>query len=257
MNTSLHAQKDIDYHKVIAHEYDRVVVAPRILINNAAFGRFSSLVKCGRKMLDLGCGTGHMFLRFGERFSEICAVDHSEAMLNQAQLKASKLNMNKVNFQQSQALDYLASCKDGDFDLICCTGFLHHLRCDDTREVLLEVSRVLNSSGIALFQEPIQIDPKDIPKQINKWNSGSVAGTLVYSVPVEEPDEQPLELAFFLEVVKNAGLQVVGTNRNWEIFPKTLPSTWIDRLFIRYLNLRYGGTGNVLTLAARPSSHRV
>lgn len=32
-------------------------------------------------MLDLGCGTGHMVMRFGHLFEKVVAVDHSAEML--------------------------------------------------------------------------------------------------------------------------------------------------------------------------------
>jgi len=38
-------------------------------------------------MLDIGCGTGQMTLRFGRKFAVVTAVDHSAAMLDIARAK--------------------------------------------------------------------------------------------------------------------------------------------------------------------------
>ena len=60
--------KDIRYHDSIADEYDDVVLAPREAATQRLFApalrRLAAHAPFGR-MLDLGCGTGHMIRRAG------------------------------------------------------------------------------------------------------------------------------------------------------------------------------------------------
>lgn len=249
-----HAQKDIDYHQAIAGEYDLVVVAPRAITNALAFTRFTRLVSRGEAMLDLGCGTGHMSLRFGARFERVVAVDHSEAMLAQARRKASLKGLRDFTAHRGDVLDFIAEQKDGAFDLVCCTGFVHHLKPEVMARLFSHVARVMRPRGLFLMQEPIAVPPGSVPERVQKWNATSVAARLDYSVPHAhdaDPDEAPLELPALTAALAKSGLEVVRMHRNWEIFPQALPPTPRDWLAIAALNAAYGKSGNVLALAAR------
>lgn len=249
-----HAQKDIAYHQAIAGEYDLVVVAPREITNALAFARFTRLVPRGKAMLDLGCGTGHMSLRFGGRFERVVAVDHSEAMLAQARRKASLKGLADFTARRGDVLDFIAEQADGAFDLVCCTGFVHHLKPEVMARLFSHVARVLGPRGLFLLQEPIAVPPGSVPERVQRWNATSVASRLDYSVPHvhdADPDEAPLELPALRAALAKSGLEVVRLHRNWEIFPQTLPPTAKDWVAIAALNAAYGKSGNVLALAAR------
>ncbi len=76
---SEHFDRDIRYHAAIAHEYDAVITQPRAFPNDLLFGALDPLVVPGARMLDLGCGTGQMLLRYARRFSSATGVDRSPA----------------------------------------------------------------------------------------------------------------------------------------------------------------------------------
>lgn len=83
MGWEKHFEKDIAYHAETAGEYDEVVVKPRELVNEFLFRDFHQDIPGGGRMLDLGSGTGHSIIRFGDRFDSVLGVDHSREMLEQ------------------------------------------------------------------------------------------------------------------------------------------------------------------------------
>jgi hypothetical protein len=87
-----------------------------------------------------------------------------------------------------------------------------------------------------------------------RWNRASTAGSLRYSVEAIEPDEAPLEPDRLMAALGAAGLTIVRRRRIWEVFPRRIPATLVDRLAIRALNRLHGASGNVLAVAARKAS---
>jgi ubiquinone/menaquinone biosynthesis C-methylase UbiE len=243
-----HARKDYRYHQAIADEYDKVVVEPRQVTNRLLFRHFASGIGSGGQMLDLGCGTGHMSLRFGNRFERVTAVDHSDAMLSRARSKLPE----RVELVRADVLEFTQRCPPATADLICCTGFLHHLRPQVFAPFLATLRRILKPDGRLLISEPIEVHGERVPEPIERWNRDSLAVRLHYSAAdLEDPDEAPLQPGYLVDNLAQAGLEILETRRNWEIFPHRSPPSWIDRAYIYWLMRRFP-SGNVFTLLARP-----
>lgn len=251
MNAEKHFEKDRLYHEAIAGEYDSVVVAPRVLTNDRAFRRIGRSIRRGESMLDLGCGTGHMSLRFGNRFREVTAVDHSPGMLEQARLHLVAAGRKNVRILCSDVFDYVRSCPPASFDLIAATGFLHHVLEHDLAPLVAGVKRLLKPGGQLLIQEPIRLPGVVVPARIERWNAQSVVMKVHYHAQGEPPDEEPLDRAMLMGILEDNGLFVERELRNWEVFPQSLPPTFRDRVAAFSLNLLYGSAGNVLTVLLR------
>ena len=71
MEWSEHYDKDIAFHAATAAEYDELIVRPREPLNDLLFDPFMAAIPNGARMLDLGTGTGHAVLRFGDRFEAV------------------------------------------------------------------------------------------------------------------------------------------------------------------------------------------
>ncbi|MGG4264311.1 class I SAM-dependent DNA methyltransferase [Peribacillus simplex] len=104
---------------------------------------------CGRKVLDLACGTGEMTVELAQHGFEVTGVDLSDEMLLVAHEKAVRLGLSIPLFQQNMAeLEGL-----GQFD--CVTIFcdsLNYLR--DEADIVKTFSRVhehLKDGGLFLF----------------------------------------------------------------------------------------------------------
>lgn len=78
------------------------------------------------KMLVAGCGTGRHALHLAQNFEQldITAIDVSRTSLCYAHLKARQLNAEGIRFYQG---DILTLPTDWQFDLIECSGVLHHM----------------------------------------------------------------------------------------------------------------------------------
>lgn len=74
-----------------------------------------------------GCGTGHSTCLTALRFpkAEIVAIDLSRASLSYAKRKARENGIKNVTFYQADILDL--SKLEGEFDVIECSGVLHHM----------------------------------------------------------------------------------------------------------------------------------
>jgi SAM-dependent methyltransferase len=246
---SEHFDQDIRYHAAIAHEYDAVITQPRAFPNDLLFGALDPLIVPGARMLDLGCGTGQMLLRYARRFSAATGVDHSPQMLAEARTNLERQGLSAVELRQTDLNEFLAA--DGrHYDLITCVGCLHHFPHADIPNALIALSRRLAPAGAFLFAEPIDVAIETLPAEIASWNSTSVMRGRGYSSPAEDPDEGPLPLALLHEGLAGANLRVVAESRGWEMFPRQLPPSLADRIALWQMHHRYGASGNIYSAVA-------
>ncbi|MEE4294443.1 MAG: class I SAM-dependent methyltransferase [Xanthomonadales bacterium] len=249
-NRSQHAEKDIRYHAATAHDYDAVVVHPRELANEILFGEIEAAIPQGGRMLDLGCGTGHSVLRFGQRFDAVVGVDHSPEMLAQALAKLETSQSNNVVLLCQNLFDFIGSVTTR-FDFITAIGCFHHLQPETLPGVLRSVSRILRPGGRVLIADPIRVDLSKQPAEVAEWNAASVAIGLDFTSDEEEADEAPLDHAALIDALSGAGLEPVAETRGWELFPHALPPSAEDRREITRLHRAFGSSGNVLCTVYR------
>jgi ubiquinone/menaquinone biosynthesis C-methylase UbiE len=104
-------------------------------------------------VLDVGCGTGNLSLKFLMLGSEVTALDISQEMLNVLQSKVPKTLRRKIHFV-CQDIDEFLSREKSYYDVICFSSVLHHLP-DYLATIGLAISR-LNPRGIIyIAHEPL------------------------------------------------------------------------------------------------------
>ena len=93
----------------------------------------------GKKVLEIGCGTGEFTKRIASSGAIITAIDISPDLLEIAREMAPNVN---VSFQVQNVgkLDF----EDGSFDVVIGSSILHHL---NLNPALKEVYRVLKRGG--------------------------------------------------------------------------------------------------------------
>lgn len=101
-------------------------------------------------LLDAGCGTGRLLIKFNESFTHIVAVDPDEYQLRKAKATVLSHQMkNKVTFicKSLEALDLPIHT----FDVILCSHILQHLATPLVDQIFDLFSKVLKPKGLLLL----------------------------------------------------------------------------------------------------------
>jgi ubiquinone/menaquinone biosynthesis C-methylase UbiE len=136
--------------------YDSLVEGPM-----TALGMRRSLLESlgnlsGRKVLDVGCGTGTFAIMAQQAFpdAQIAGLDGDPEILEIARSKAQRHGF-KIEF--SEAMSFSMPCPDATFDVVTTTLMLHHLNKDAKQGTAVEMYRVLKPGGVLCgldFAEP-------------------------------------------------------------------------------------------------------
>jgi len=107
----------------------------------------------GRKVLEIGCGTGVFLEKVAASGAHITGIDLSEDLLARARARlagASNVTLDRGN---AEDLPY----PDGQFDAVYGSSVLHHL---DLVAALRAAHRVLRPGGRLVFAEPNALNPQ-------------------------------------------------------------------------------------------------
>lgn len=107
------------------------------------------------RVLDLGCGGGHVSYRVAPHVAEVTAVDPVAEMLTAVARTAQERGLANITVQQSSA--ERLPFADGRFDLVLCRFSAHHW--SDFAAGLREAARVLAPQGRAIFVDVVAPEP--------------------------------------------------------------------------------------------------
>jgi ubiquinone/menaquinone biosynthesis C-methylase UbiE len=144
------------HHTFVAEQYgvraERYVESP---VHSAGedLDRIEAALRGGGQLrvLDLGCGGGHVAYRAAPHVAEVVAVDLTSEMLEAVKRTAAERGLRNVEVRQAaaEALPF----PDGRFDVVLCRFSAHHWR--DFEGGLQEAGRVLGPGGKAIFVDCI------------------------------------------------------------------------------------------------------
>jgi ubiquinone/menaquinone biosynthesis C-methylase UbiE len=102
------------------------------------------------RCLDIGCGAGRLVRTLAARCQHVTGVDPSAPMLERARMRAQKLGVENVSFQEgrAEALPF----PDQSFDCVTASNLLLHL--PNPVAALKEAARVLRPGGRIAVLEP-------------------------------------------------------------------------------------------------------
>lgn len=104
-----------------------------------------------RRLLDLGCGGGHVSFCAGPLVGEVVAYDLSPEMLAAVGLEAERRGLANITMRQGAA--EMLPFADGSFDIVATRFSAHHWR--DVPAAMAEVRRVLADPGRAVVMDVI------------------------------------------------------------------------------------------------------
>lgn len=138
------------------------------------------------KVLDIGCGTGYLYLEFLHKGFEVTGIDLSGEMISVLEKNIPPNLKPKTNLINANAIDYLKQKKEV-FSLISMSAFLHHLF--DYEPVLRAACSALKKNGILLIIfEPL------------KQPVNSTARYFFHKL-LKEFDEKIYQLSMFLQKI--------------------------------------------------------
>lgn len=108
----------------------------------------------GKKVVDLGCGTGELcWLALSSGASVVTGVNLSAEEIALAQKTI------KADFQVSDILEYLKKCDTASIDTVFAFNIFEHLTKDHLYETMTEAHRALKSNGELIIMVPNATSP--------------------------------------------------------------------------------------------------
>jgi 2-polyprenyl-3-methyl-5-hydroxy-6-metoxy-1,4-benzoquinol methylase len=148
-NRILHDKEALYYdilHGEIWNFYEQLLIKRDI-------GAIFKIIGSPARVLDVGCGTGNLSLKFLMLGSEVTALDISQRMLDILRSKVPNALKGRIRVVCKDADEFLSQEKDY-YDVICFSSVLHHLP-DYLATLNLAISK-LNSGGIIyIVHEPL------------------------------------------------------------------------------------------------------
>lgn len=119
----------------------------KLILDIISYGSLSLKDIKGKKILDAGCGTGEKSIFFSKNGAKVTSIDLSSGQLNILKDRMKEEGLEIKIFQKDIVNDNLYSL--GKFDVIVCTGVLHHT--EDAYKGFVNLLSTLEKNGIIII----------------------------------------------------------------------------------------------------------
>ena len=120
------------------------------------FARMLAPAVRGKRVLELGCGAGHLTARLAPGVLSVTAVDFVPELLAIAESRVRQSGSRRVRFVEQ---DLLELDLNEQFDCICGVAILHEIPAESYPELFDRVKRHLRPGGFCVFQENSFFNP--------------------------------------------------------------------------------------------------
>jgi ubiquinone/menaquinone biosynthesis C-methylase UbiE len=185
----------------------------------------------GKKILEVGCGSGYASLLLSEAGAFCTLMDSSEGALKYSENLLQKIgvNKNKINYVLGSAEKI--PFKDNSFDIVHNCGVLEHYNDEQIKRILFEMKRVTKRGGQVIVVLPNLLSLEIIYRMF-KFGKGS------------EQYISKRKLKKFLEEVGLVNIEIKSAHAS--VLPSFIPQiihdrfSWIDDIFTWGDYLFYG-----------------
>lgn len=172
----------------------------------------------GERVLDLGCGTGHLTAQIAERGAETIGIDSSASMIAQA-----RQNYPKLKFQLADARDFAF---DAPFDAVFSNAALHWVLEADS--VVRSVAKALKPGGRFVLEFGVR-------GNVAKVTEGVEAALLAAGFPRQNPWYFPT-LGEYSTLLESFGFEVADA----QTFPRWTRLEHPERGFREWMEMFAG-----------------
>lgn len=149
------------YEKRLCEDFDSTWIR-----YDDVFGLLNLVPGKGKRLLDVGTGTGAWGIRLANVGFEVVGIDLSAVELRRAQENAFAHSNRRGSYEIIQADVERLPFRENAFDLSFCGGVLHHL--PDPKKALHELSEVTTGKSIVAFEPSGQNPYRKITRQLMK-----------------------------------------------------------------------------------------
>ncbi|MGD7008569.1 class I SAM-dependent methyltransferase [Metabacillus sp. 84] len=157
------------------------------------------------RLLDLGCGTGQLTLRFADWFERITGIDPEEEMLIEAKRRSEDARIGHCEWIGGRAEDYVRSLSHDSIRLVMIAKAFHWM---DQQTVLGQLYEAIAPGGgvaiIDAYHPGQQLEPwqEETERIVKKWyGEERKAGNTVYAHPPISYEERMNQSPFQTEVI--------------------------------------------------------
>lgn len=150
-DTATHKESVKSIYQKIAVEYDERIPGVTELDKTFSDTEISYVLdrlSIHDEVLDIGCGTGRITLPLARHVGSVTGLDMSQAMLDQAAIKAAAAGLDVI-FRQGDMVEL--PFKSQSFDAIVSILALMHVLPEERPRVFAEIYRVLRPGGVLLI----------------------------------------------------------------------------------------------------------
>jgi 2-polyprenyl-3-methyl-5-hydroxy-6-metoxy-1,4-benzoquinol methylase len=144
------------YSAVMAHQWKLTPTLNWIVRRELDRYFFSSLFHREGALLDVGCGSGWLAVKFADKGMNVTGIDFSHEQIATAESLKRNSKRKNVHFECCDIVRWDANAHKNEYDSVFINAFLHHLHPDEIRRVIQNVSISLKPGGRLFMYEPLK-----------------------------------------------------------------------------------------------------